>query len=63
MKPSAESKSLSYKSFPEHNENHGSINDKKTHPDLLKERANKDFDQEELTRILYGTNFDKHKRY
>eukprot|EP00347_Sterkiella_histriomuscorum_P017806 403347919 len=52
---------LSQSSFPSHQEPYGSIKDKKVNPDLQAERDNCDFDQLELTKILYGNHYDKHK--
>lgn len=55
---------LSTKSFPQFSENYGSIKEKKVHPDLAMERSACDFEQVELTKILYGEHhYQKHKTY
>ena len=42
---------------------YGSVREKKVNPDLAEERSLKDFDQGELTRLIYGSNFERHLEY
>ena len=42
---------------------YGSIREKKVNPDLAEERSLKDFDQGELTRLIYGGNLERHLEY
>lgn len=40
---------------------YGSIRERKVNPDLAEERARVNFDQKELTRIIYGNHADRHE--
>ena len=63
MSSQANKAELSHSSFPVVNEEYGSVRDERTPPELIKERANCDFNQEEFTKILYGDQLEKHKLY
>ncbi len=52
---------LTHKNFDQNPITYGSIYEKKVNPDLLEERQKRDFDQEELTRIIYGEYYSHHK--
>lgn len=54
---------ISHKSFDEHATTHGSIREGKVNPDLAQERSLKDFDQGELTRLIYGASYERHVEY
>ncbi len=40
---------------------YGSIKERKVNPDLQEERAKINFDQAELTRLIYGSHLDRHQ--
>ena len=42
---------------------YGSIREKKVNPDLAEERTLRDFDQAELTQLIYGGNLERHHEY
>lgn len=42
---------------------YGSIREKKVNPDLQEERDKCNFDQSELTKVIYGNDFETHKSY
>ncbi|CDW76918.1 acyl-coenzyme a oxidase [Stylonychia lemnae] len=54
---------LTNKSFPQFSEAHGSVSARRVNPDLLEERQKCDFDQQELTKIFYGSSYMNHKKY
>lgn len=52
---------ITHKTFDQHDVGaYGSIREKKVNPDLQEERELRDFDQKELTRLIYGGQYEKH---
>lgn len=42
---------------------YGSIREKKVNPDLQEEREKRNFDQRELTQLIYGAMYERHREY
>ena len=61
MKPKADLTHQTFDQIKPHA--YGSIREKKVNPDLAEERALIDFDQKELTRLIYGGMYERHVEF